>query len=82
MTFPSTNHAILGESLLLKHKCEVKVMPLPSLLRAGCGLCLRISPEEIAPSLTLLKERGVVVDGLYRATVCDGKTTYEEECLT
>ena len=71
LTFKSTNLAIKGEQFLLEQKLHVGVLPLPSKIRAGCGICLRIVPDEIKSALEALDERGIDEFGLY-SRVPDG----------
>jgi len=42
ISFGSTSHAIRGERVLLDDGIKVVVMPLPSKIRAGCGIALKI----------------------------------------
>lgn len=74
-TFTSTNHAILGESFLLEEHLQVRVMPLPGVIQAGCGLCLRLSPEEMATARTILTQQGVPIQGIYQRSLGQGLHT-------
>jgi hypothetical protein len=76
LTFHNTHEAISGERLLLMGGVKVRVMPLPSSLGAGCGLCLRVAPDELDGSRRLLKEAAINPHGLYLKGVEDGKTVY------
>ena len=40
LTFKNTNFAIKSEQYLLVKKLHVSVIPLPSDISAGCGICL------------------------------------------
>jgi len=75
-TFYSTREAISGEDLLLEGGVKVKVMPLPDSLGAGCGLCLRVAPDELDVSRRLLKEADISPQGLFAKGVEDGRTVY------
>jgi hypothetical protein len=46
-TFSTTRDAIEAERELLAAGLAVGVMPLPGSLGAGCGICLRIRPEDL-----------------------------------
>ena len=56
IVFNSTNVAIKAEQCLLKQKLQVGVMPLPSQISAGCGICLRVSPDDISAALKALAD--------------------------
>lgn len=56
ITFENTHFAILSERVLLEKGLKVTVFPLPSQLKAGCGICLRIKPDTIAAALGVLKD--------------------------
>jgi hypothetical protein len=60
-TFATTRDAIEGEKLLLAAGLTVGVMPLPGQIGAGCGICLRVSPEELdkARSLSAFRFREI-----------------------
>lgn len=79
LTFTSTNQAILGESVLTQAGLAVRVMPLPGTIRAGCGLCLRLSEPDIVPGLARLRQSGVVIDGVYLAHKGPSGTHYEPQ---
>lgn len=82
ITFDTTNHAIEGESVVLEQGFSLAVMPLPSVIGAGCGICLRCSPQDITAITQTLTTNGVVWSGLYKRTVEQGRsryTAYKEE---
>lgn len=78
ITFKNTNSAIKSEQYLLTEKLRVSVMPLPSQIRAGCGICLRVKPEEIGAALRILDQKNVKETGLYSRTEIDGRYLYDE----
>lgn len=78
ITFKNTNCAIKSEQFLLAEKLRVSVMPLPSQIRAGCGICLRIKPEEIGAALRFLNQNNMTETGLYLRTEIDGRYVYDE----
>lgn len=77
LSFSTTNHAILGENLLLAQNISVRVMPLPGAIRAGCGLCLRLSPEDVTAGLKALAQGAVPVEGLYQKGLEEGRPIYQ-----
>ena len=58
-TFNSTHAAISAERLLSNEKIPIKVMPVPSSIKAGCGLCLRIPPDLCNETEQLLKKNSI-----------------------
>jgi hypothetical protein len=57
-----TREAIMGERKLLDAGIDVRVMPMPRQLGPGCGMALRISPDDFEKAGALL---GETVRGLY-----------------
>jgi len=54
IAFGSANLAIKAEQCLLEQRLHVTVLPLPPQIRAGCGICLRVQPDEIGPAMKYL----------------------------
>jgi len=78
LTFKNTNFAIKAERFLLADKIKIGVMPLPSQISAGCGICLRISQDEIDRSLEVLKKNNINEIGLFLRSSENEKYFYEE----
>lgn len=78
ITFANTNAAIKSEQLLLAAHLHVGVMPLPSQIRAGCGICLRLSPEEIEAALRILADQSIGQTGLYSRVEKDNQYVYSD----
>ena len=74
LTFDSTHAAIESERILLQADLAVKVMNLPSSIRAGCGISLRIAPDDFLRATQLLGSVGPF--GAYRRCVSRGASTY------
>lgn len=66
-TFHNTHHAIAGEQALLSGGIAVRVMPMPSAISAGCGLCLRVNPNDRAKAEALFAQKNVEVQQAYLA---------------
>jgi hypothetical protein len=64
--FEGTSEAIMAEQALLERALEVRVMPKPSDIKAGCGFCLRFSPELLKKVAELLTELGIKGTESYR----------------
>ncbi|SHN73333.1 Protein of unknown function [Desulfitobacterium chlororespirans DSM 11544] len=78
ITFKNTNWAIKSEQYLLAEKLQVKVMPLPAQISAGCGICLRIPAAEMETALDILTARQVEGVGLYTRVEADRGYRYSE----
>jgi hypothetical protein len=59
ISFESVSHAIQAERFLLEAGFPVKVMPVPSSLKSGCGFCLRLPSERAAEACGCLGRNGV-----------------------
>ena len=79
ITFTNTNYTMKAERALLDYQLQVGVLPLPSQLSAGCGLCLRIKPEEIQLAKALLLDAQVGDIEFYLRTVEMGRYSYQRE---
>jgi hypothetical protein len=78
ITFKNTNFAIKAEQCLLEQKLHVSVLPLPSQISAGCGICLRVKPDEIKPALEILAKKNIDEIGLFLRTAQDNRLVYTE----
>ena len=79
LTFANTHAAIFAEKALLQAGYPVGVMPLPSGIKAGCGIALRVA-DYIASS-ALLKANNIVVSAVYQASANLHGTVYSEVVL-
>jgi hypothetical protein len=78
ITFKNTNFAIKAEQCLLEKKLHVGVLPLPSQISAGCGICVRITQNEIKSALEILSDSSINEIGLYSRVSENGKYSYRE----
>lgn len=78
ITFDATIDAIHGEKLLVEAGLKPLVMPLPSQVKAGCGLCLRVRLEDGTRACELLRSHGVSQAGCFIRRLGQGGSTYEE----
>jgi len=78
IAFSSTNYAIQAETVILEANVPVKVMPLPASIRAGCGICLRISPEDRETVERLMREHNIPIQQMYMRKTENGKSIYTE----
>jgi selenide,water dikinase len=49
----------MAEQLLLERKLSVRVMPVPSTIKTGCGFCIRVLPVDFEQAVACLKEGGL-----------------------
>jgi len=78
IAFGNTNFAIKAEQCLLERELNVRVMPLPPQIRAGCGICLRLNHGEIGAALEILSESNIDDIALYIQERENGKNKYTE----
>jgi len=76
ITFKNTSIAIKAEKRLLEKAINAGVLPLPSQISAGCGICLRVSPDEIKSALEALTNIDEI--GLYTRVMENGRFSYSE----
>ena len=76
LIFENTNMAMKAERCLLAKKLNVTALPLPNEISAGCGICLRIGPEDIEVALKALSESGVTKTTVYWRRDVDGEVEY------
>ena len=76
ITFKNTNFAIKAEHCLLASGLHVGVLPLPTQISAGCGISLRLSPDDIKAALYVLAEENINELGLYSRVSENGQYTY------
>lgn len=79
LTFANTHTAIFAEKALLQAGYPVGVMPLPSGIKAGCGIALRVA--DYIASDALLKENNIVVSAVYQVSANFHDTVYSEVVL-
>jgi len=78
ITFKNTNFAIKAEQCLLEQKLQVGVLPLPSQISAGCGICVRITKGEIKSALAALSDKNIDGIRLYSRVSENGRYSYSE----
>jgi len=62
---PSTSHALVGEKILRRSEIEVKLIPVPRHLSSDCGMCLKIPRPHAEKALSVLRSKGIAVEGCY-----------------
>lgn len=84
LAFYSTAWAIAAEQLLAAEGIETKVMALPSVIKAGCGVCLRLAPALFPQAKEALQKNTAIQYAPYLRHVqgtTSWYTTYEGERL-
>jgi hypothetical protein len=76
--FESTTQAIRAEQALLENAFDVRVMPKPAGIEAGCGFCLRFLPEDIGKVVAFLSSCGILVGETYRMEESGGTVSYRK----
>ena len=75
-TFLGTSQAIQAEQVLLEAGVAVQVMPLPAVIIAGCGICLRVPVQDEKRAVELLRKKRVVLQQTYERSIENGKNVY------
>ena len=78
ITFKNTNFAIKAEQCLLERKLQVGVLPLPSQISAGCGICVRLAQTEIKPALKALADKSINEIKVYSRVTENERYSYSE----
>jgi len=78
LTFKNTNYAIKAEQCLLEQKLRVGVLPLPSQISTGCGICLRVKMDEIKSALKILAGKNIPEVGVFRRVEENNRYIYTE----
>jgi probable selenium-dependent hydroxylase accessory protein YqeC len=73
---PNTHFAIRAEQILLERIENVFVMPLPSVIKSGCGICLRVQKEDVDVSMDILNKNQIPYT-LYYILEEEGKKQYK-----
>ena len=82
ITFNNTNKAIKAEQCLLSQNIFAGVLPLPSQISAGCGICLRIRVEDVKSALGIIEDNNINEIGLYsRVSEANGFVYTKEQSL-
>lgn len=75
-TFKNTHYAIYSEKILKKENIPVGVMALPSQLGDFCGICLRLSSENVLKGKELLQLTEIPVEKIFKIEKAEGKRIY------
>lgn len=66
ITFPNTHSALQAEKVLQKEEFSpFTIMPVPGVISSGCGLAIKLTPDNYQQALEILQSSGVVIEGVY-----------------
>ena len=65
ITFPTTTAAMEMESACREAGLPGRLIPVPRVITAGCGLCWAAPPESREALEELVMTEGVQIDGIY-----------------
>ncbi|MHB9292019.1 hypothetical protein Holit_01107 [Hollandina sp. SP2] len=68
----------MADQALLEEAFNVRVMPKPSAIKAGCGFCLRFLPDDLEKAVLFLLKQGVHIKETYRKEESDGSVSYRK----
>lgn len=54
ITFDTTQHAIKAENFFINNNVNGRIIPLPSKIDAGCGMCYKMTVKEYEKSKELI----------------------------
>lgn len=78
ITFHDTHDAMAGESALSAESVPVRIMSRPAALGDGCGVCLRVDPDNRHAAAAILRNRGISCEAFYIKETRDGKSSYRQ----
>lgn len=52
----STSHAVRIEKILKARKIESRMIPVPRQISSDCGVCVRITQNQVEPALAVIRE--------------------------
>jgi hypothetical protein len=76
--FENVSQAIMAEQALTQQGFHVRVMPMPSRIRAGCGFCLRFLPEDLGRAASFLSEHGLPIKEAWEKSPDTGRGSYRK----
>lgn len=65
VTFESTHSAIKAEKELNKAGLEVRIIPVPREITAGCGLSVRFNIEDLSEVKNIINNNDIEASGYY-----------------
>ncbi|MBE6990550.1 MAG: DUF3343 domain-containing protein [Ruminococcaceae bacterium] len=69
LTFHTTTDAMAMEACCTEKGISGRLIPVPTVITAGCGLCWSAPPEEQEAALFAAKTAGIPVAGVYQMMI-------------
>lgn len=69
LTFHSTTDAMAMESYCAQHAVPGRLIPVPGVISAGCGMCWSAPPQARAAVEQAAEAANLRTDGLYELTI-------------
>lgn len=66
VAFHTTTDALAMEAYCGEHGIPGRLIPLPTIISAGCGMCWSTSAEALADVTDAAKAAGIATDGIYQ----------------
>jgi len=66
VSFHTTADAMAMEQISRERKLPGRLIPVPRMISAGCGLAWRTDPDEEERVRALIEEGGIDAEGIYR----------------
>ena len=77
ITFEGTHVALKAEAIFKEMDVKVKVIPLPSVIAAGCGFAIKVLPMELVEVEGCLKQSLFEWTSLYKLVRIGNETRVE-----
>ncbi|MFU0824790.1 DUF3343 domain-containing protein [Clostridium sp.] len=65
VAFSSTHSAIKAEKELTRHELDVKIIPVPREITAGCGLSIRFDLSDLKQVKKIIDDNNIETSGYY-----------------
>ena len=66
LTFHTTTDAMAAEAYCAENRLPGRLIPVPAIISAGCGMCWSTSAEALADVTDAAKAAGIATDGIYQ----------------
>lgn len=69
ITFPTTTCALEAERLSKSFGLFGRLIPVPTIIKAGCGMAFCTAPEFADAAVTLFNENKVTIEGIFELEI-------------
>lgn len=77
LVFKSTSQALKAERILKEAVAEFLVIPTPRQISASCGLAVKVTPNDLEATRSILLDKKVDIEGVYRIDSRTGQSRLE-----